>query len=69
MEYLTELVKTGILKLGLVLGLSNPKLEANMTSDNFLIPVIAAWLWKEDYVKKKGIKLDNPRKYSKASNS
>ena len=40
-------------KLELVLGLSNTKLEANMTSDNFLIPVIAAWLWKEDYVKKK----------------
>ena len=69
MEYLTELGKTEILKLGLVLGLSNPKLEANMTSDNFLIPVIGAWLWKEDYVKKKVTNLDNPRKYSKASNS
>ena len=54
MEFLTELGKSDIHKLGLVLGLSNAKLEANMNSDNFLIPAIAAWLQKEDYVKKRG---------------
>ena len=53
MEYLTELVKTEILKLGLVLGLSNPKLEANMTSDNFLIPVIAAWPRRRTMLRKR----------------
>ena len=54
MEYLTEIGKAGILKLGLVLGLSHTKLKANMDSDTFLSDVIAAWLRKEDYVKKKG---------------
>ena len=54
MEYLFELGKSEIHKLGLVLGLSNAKLEPSMNSDNFLIPAIAAWLRKEDYVKKKG---------------
>ena len=54
MEYLTELGKSEIHKLGLVLGLSNAKLETNMDSNNFLIPAIAAWLRKEDYVKMKG---------------
>ena len=52
MEYLTELGKTEILKLGLVLGLSHAKLKAIMDSDTFLSDVIAAWLRKEDYVEK-----------------
>ena len=54
MEYLIELGKTEIQKLGLVQGLSNAKLETNTNSDNFPIIVIAAWLRKEDYVKNKG---------------
>ena len=54
MDYLTDLGKNEILKLGLVLGLSYGKLKASINSDVFLIDVIAAWLRKEDYVKKKG---------------
>ena len=53
-EYLTGIGKAGILKLGLVLGLSHNKLKANMDSDTFLCDVIAAWLQKEDFVNKKG---------------
>ena len=52
-EYLNEIRKTEILKLGLVLGLSHTKLKANMDSDTFLSDVIAAWLRKEDYVEEK----------------
>ena len=53
-EYLTEIGKAEILKLGLVLGLSHHKIKALKDSDTFLSDVIAAWLRKEDYVKKKG---------------
>ena len=52
--YLTEIEKTKILKLGLVLGLSHAKLKASMDSEIFLSDVIAAWLRKEDYVEEKG---------------
>ena len=53
-EYLNEIGKAEILKLGLALGLSHNKIRANMDSDTFQSDVIAAWLRKEDYVKKKG---------------
>ena len=53
-EYLAGIGKAGILNLGLVLGLSYDKLKANMNCDTFLNDVIAAWLRKEDFVKKKG---------------
>ena len=53
-EYLTEIGKAEILKLGLVLGLSHAKLKAIMDYGTFLSDVIAAWLRKEDYVRKKG---------------
>ena len=53
MEYLIGLGKPEIYKLGLVLGLSHTKLKAGMDSDTFLNDIIAAWLQKEDYVKKK----------------
>ena len=37
-----------------MLGLSHAKLKAGMDSGTFLSDVMAAWLRKEDYVKKKG---------------
>ena len=37
-----------------MLGLSHAKLKVSMDSGTFLSDVIAAWLRKEDYVKKKG---------------
>ena len=53
-EYLSEIGKAEILKLGLVLGLTHNKLKANMNSDTYLYDVIAAWLRKEDYVEEMG---------------
>ena len=46
--------KNHIYNLGLVLGLTQPKLKAMKDYDTFLDDVIAAWLRKEDNVKDKG---------------
>ena len=40
--------------LGLVLGINQHKTKAMMNSSTFLDDVIAAWLRREDQVKKKG---------------
>ena len=52
--YLLPLEKTHIYNLGLVLGISHHKTKAMMDSSTFLDDVIAAWLRREDQVKKKG---------------
>ena len=53
-DYLLNMEKNHIYHLGLVLGLTQPKLKAMKDCDTFLDNVIAAWLRKEDYVKDKG---------------
>ena len=53
-DYLLKLEKTHIYNLGLVLGISQHKTKAMMDSSTFLDDVIAAWLRREDQVKKKG---------------
>ena len=53
-EYLIDMPKTDVYNLGLVLGLSQHKVAANMDSKTFLDDVISAWLRKEDQVIKKG---------------
>ena len=53
-DYLLPLEKLHIYNLGLVLGISQHKTKAMMNSDTFLDDVIAAWLRREDQVKKKG---------------
>ena len=53
-DYLLNMDKTQIYHLGLVMGLTQPKLKKMMDSDTFLDDVIAAWLRKEDNVKEKG---------------
>ena len=53
-DYLLNMEKSHIYHLGLVLGLTQPKLKAMKDSDTFLDDVIAAWLRKEDNVKEKG---------------
>ena len=53
-DYLLPLEKIYIYNLGLVLGISRHKAKKMMNSDTFLDDVIAAWLRREDQVKKKG---------------
>jgi len=53
-EYLIDMEKTDVYNLGLVLGLSQHKLKANIDSKSFLDDVISAWLRKEDQVIKRG---------------
>ena len=53
-EYLIDMEKTDVYNLGLVLGLSQHKLKANIDSKSFLDDVISAWLRKEDQVTKRG---------------
>ena len=53
-DYLLPMEKTHIYNLGLVLGISQHKTKAMMDSSTFLDDVIAAWLRREDQVKKKG---------------
>ena len=53
-DYLLPLEKTHIYNLGLVIGISQHKTKAMMDSSTFLDDVIAAWLRREDLVKKKG---------------
>ena len=50
-----KLEKTHIYNLGLVLGLSQWKVKAMEDSRTFLDDVLAAWLRREDSVKKKGV--------------
>ena len=53
-NYLLNMEKYHIYNLGLVMGLAQPKLKTMRDSDTFLDDVIAAWLRKEDNVKKMG---------------
>ena len=54
-RYLKVLDKTHIYNLGLALGLAQQKVRwMRDTSDTFLNDVLAAWLRREDDVKKKG---------------
>ena len=53
-DYLFEMGKIDVYNLGLLLGLCHHKLKTKMDSSTFLDDVIAAWLRKEDQVKKKG---------------
>ena len=53
-DYLLPLEKIHIYNLGLVLGISQRKAKTIMNSDTFVDDVIAAWLRREDQVKKKG---------------
>jgi len=53
-EYLIDMEKTAVYNLGLVLGLSQHKLKANIDSKSFLDDVISAWLRREDQVIKRG---------------
>ena len=53
-NYLLPLEKIHIYNLGLVLGISQHKTKAMMDSSTFLDDVIAAWLRREDPVKKNG---------------
>ena len=53
-NYLLPLEKIHIYHLGVALGLSQHKTKAMMESSTFLDDVIAAWLRREDQVKKMG---------------
>jgi len=53
-EYLIDMEKTDVYNLGLVLGLRQHKLKANIDSKSFLDDVISAWLRKEDQVIERG---------------
>ena len=53
-DYLLPLEKTHVYNLGLVVGISQHKTKAMMDSGTFLDDIIAAWLRREDLVKKKG---------------
>ena len=53
-DYLLPLERMHVYNLGLVLGISQHKTKAMINSDTFLDDVIAAWLRREDQVKKKG---------------
>jgi len=53
-EYLTNMGKTDVYNLGVVLGLSQRKVMTIRGSDTFLDDVITAWLQKEDLVIKRG---------------
>ena len=53
-DYLLSMEKIHIYNLGVVLGLRQNKVKSMMDSATFLDDVIAAWLRKEDRVKKKG---------------
>ena len=53
-DYLLPLEKIHVYNLGLVLGISQHKTKAMMDSSTFVDDVIAAWLRREDQVKKKG---------------
>ena len=52
--YLIDMEKTDVYNLGLVLGLSQRKLKANIDSKLFLDDVISAWLRREDQVIMRG---------------
>ena len=54
-DYLLPLEKIHIYNLGLVLGISQHKTKAMMDSSTFLDDVIAAWLRREDQVKKESL--------------
>ena len=49
-DYLFELKETHIYHLGLVLGLSHPRVKEMESSKTFLDDMIAAWLKKVDQV-------------------
>ena len=51
-DYLLEMEKNHIYNLGLILGLKQTKVKTLKDSDTFLDDVIAAWLRKEDQVRK-----------------
>ena len=53
-DYLLNMEKNHVYHLGLVMGLTQPKLKTMMESATFLDDVVAAWLRKEDSVKEKG---------------
>ena len=53
-DYLLNMEKAHIYNLGLVMGLRQNKVKTMRDSDTFLDDVIAAWLRKEDNVKKMG---------------
>jgi len=53
-NYLLELDKIHIYHLGLVLGLSEPRVRGMEDSKTFLDDMVAAWLQKVDQVQKKG---------------
>ena len=53
-NYLLGMEKSHIYNLGLVMGLTQSKLKTMMESATFLDDVVAAWLRKEDIVKKMG---------------
>ena len=53
-DYLLGMEKAQIYDLGVVLGLKQNKVKTMRDSDTFLDDVIAAWVRKEDNVKKKG---------------
>ena len=52
--YLLGLDKTHIYRLGLVLGLSEPRVRGMVDSKTFLDDMVAAWLLKVDQVQKRG---------------
>ena len=54
-NYLHELGKSEVMKLGLYLGLAYQRIKSMMDSSNFLEDVVAAWLQKADNVQQKGI--------------
>ena len=53
--YLISLNKNDIYNLGLVLGLTQPKVMGMEDSARFLDKVLCAWLHREDNVEKKGM--------------
>ena len=52
--YLQGLDKAHIYRLGLVLGLSEPRVRGMEDSKTFLDDMVAAWLQKVDQVQKRG---------------
>ena len=54
-DYLLHLGQTDIHNLGLVLGLSHPRLKYMSYSNTFIYDMMAAWLQKEDQVMKRGV--------------
>ena len=55
-KYLIKLDKPHLLNLGMVFGLSFPKLKGLQESPDFMNTLVARWILKQDYVIEKGLR-------------